>query len=271
MRRIHIVIAPLVILAAVITTGCNRITDLPDDVEMHTSHSTTSEQMSESQPLESITSEQTNGSQPAESSSSEQTSESQPVEDSMSEQAEAVLSVDEAQEFLSWYFRDISYMPDRNKQEEGVQHYCFLVEYPEVRLRMFESYVWVNSVTWDLVFEEHYYYANIPDNRIPVPMLNEIEIPYDRFVPPYSGYQLTSYMFTDTSVEESYQAQLRESGFEDKGEVAGFDILWIHEHYDDGATILVGIKHFEGSLYIDMYISYSMQFDFDSIWLLCEF
>jgi hypothetical protein len=118
-------------------------------------------------------------------------------------------------------------------------------------------YVWINSATGEISsIKEKELYANIPDPIFPVPMLNGTVIPYDYFSPP--GYAWSGgYVFLDKSVMEAYQAQLREAGFADQGEVMSVDSLWLYERDTDRSTLMVEFRYGdEESLSICMSVSY---------------
>ena len=193
----------------------------------------------------------------------------EPTEQVTPEPIKKVLSVSEAQALLIERFGEyskISYMPDMDKQEDGVQHYCFSVDYsgmrPEIQTGAY-AYAWVNSVTEGMGFEEAGYsesagsnlYTNIPDNMFPIPMLDGVVIPYDRFWPPDKWEITTIYRYVDTSVMESYQEQLRDAGFVDYGSVMMVESLWRYDRSDDGATLIVEM-HKEETFSMSMYVSY---------------
>jgi len=275
-----IIVTATIVFVSVVATGCIRVTDISIEAETQTTQTSTPEQNQELRSLQAPTLEQNQESQqpstpqhnqvtqPHQPSTPQYNQETNTLENQEENQTETVLTVGEAQDYLNWYFESVSYLPTRDRQEEGIKHYCFLVEYPGVCARVFDAFAWVNSVTWELSFEEPRLYSNIPDNRVPVPMVDGIELPYESFVPPFTSYVLTSYSFLDTSVRGSYQVQLREAGFKSKGEVAGFDPLWVYEH-DDGATLLVGIKQYDETLFIDMLIRYNLQLDYDNFCCPC--
>lgn len=175
---------------------------------------------------------------------------------------ETILSAEEAEVILNKKFEEdykISYLPDINKYEEGILHYGFLLDYSDWESNVENAfvYVWINSATGEISsIKEKELYANIPDPMFPVPMLNGTVIPYDYFSPP--GYAWSGgYVFSDKSVMEAYQAQLREAGFVDQGEVMSVDSLWLYERDTDGATLMVEFRcGEEGSLSICMSVSY---------------
>ena len=179
-----------------------------------------------------------------------------------------LLSVDEAQALLlDWCeWNEISYFPDMNKQEEGVQLYGFMVDYsgwgyvwPGVNY----CYAWVSSSTGGVRFEEAGYseatglnlYGNIPDNMFPIPMRDGVVIPYDWFFPPeyVSG---VGYIFKDKSVMEAYQAQLKDAGFLDCGTVQSVESLWQYEQSDGGAIFTVEMYSDGGMFSMNMYAYY---------------
>jgi hypothetical protein len=184
------------------------------------------------------------------------------------------LSATEAKALLRERFgghNRISYMPDMDKLEEGIQIYGFSVDY-SASLEPFGSpypysyaYAWVNSVTGITNFEEAGYteaagpnwYANIPDNMFPIPMLDGVIIPYNSFSPPYHEWDISIYyVYIDTSVMKSYQAQLRDAGFVDHGSVQSVDSLWRYDRGDDGATLIVEMFNGGEMFSMNMYVNY---------------
>jgi hypothetical protein len=173
-----------------------------------------------------------------------------------------ILSTDEAEVILNEKFEEdykISYLPDINKYEEGILHYGFLLDYSDWESNIENAfvYVWINSATGETnSIMEKELYANIPDPMFPVPMLNGTVIPYDYYSPP--GYAWSGgYVFSDKSVMEMYQAQLREAGFVEYGEAMSVDSLWLYERDTDGATLMVEFFYGdEGSFSICMSVSF---------------
>lgn len=180
-----------------------------------------------------------------------------------------ILSFDEAQDLLfNWYeWNKVSYIPNLDKQEDGVRLYCFLVDYSDSKVEWSghtHCYAWVNTSTEMINFEEAGYseavgpnlYANIPDVTFPIPMLNDVLIPYDWFSPPDYVWGVT-YMYDDKSVMESYQEQLKNVGFIEQGTVQSVESLWQYERSNDGAIFTVEM-YSEGEMFsMNMYISYS--------------
>ena len=69
------------------------------------------------------------------------------------------MSFDEAQDLLiDWCdLNQVTYMPDKNKQEYGIKLYGFLVDYSDGRAEWLGDtycYAWVNSFTKIINFEE---------------------------------------------------------------------------------------------------------------------
>ena len=171
------------------------------------------------------------------------------------ESTESILSVAKAQDIISgiYEYYKIAYMPEMNKQEGEVSHYAFIVDYTgnvsETSAYTY-CYAWVNSVTGFVKFEEAGYteangrnlYANLPDSMFPIPMINGTVIPYDEFSPP--EYVLSvAYSYADKNVMEIYQAQIREAGFVNHGQVMSVDSLWTYERDKDGATLMVEFRY----------------------------
>jgi len=99
-------------------------------------------------------------------------------------------------------------------------------------------------------------YAGIPDYQFPIPMIDGTIIPYDRFFPPEEWDIVTTYLFDGVSLMESYQAQLRESGFIDNGSVEWIESLWRFDREEDGASLTVEMFHEDDSFIIVMYVNY---------------
>ena len=154
----------------------------------------------------------------------------------------------------------ISRMPDMERYEDGVQLYGFSVDYSGIGREIPADayvYVWVNSVTGWLDFEESGLYANIPDNMFPVPMRDGVVIPYDSFSPPYHESDIAiCYGFTDVGVMELYKEQLRTAGFVDYGTVHSVESLWQFERSDTGATLIVEMNSEEELFSMNMYVNY---------------
>jgi len=137
---------------------------------------------------------------------------------------------------------------DFDKQNKNVSIYSFIVDFSHrfLSLGYHNAHAWVNSATGEIKFEEagyslitgRNYYANIPDSMFPIPMQNNIVIPYDQFNPPGHGWGI-SYVFSDITVMETYKEQLRNAGFAEYGRVMSIDWLWRHERECDGATLIV--------------------------------
>ena len=99
-------------------------------------------------------------------------------------------------------------------------------------------------------------YADIPDSMFPIPILNGVVIPYDRFSPGEEGYEVTSYIYAGANFMESYKDQLRNAGFIDNGSTELIESLWRYDRSEDGATLMVEMFH-EGDLFvINMYVNY---------------
>ena len=257
LKKSLFILVLLIITTLLISVGCVRIADLSDDIETLPQQSPSLEQVQETQPVVSY--------------SPEQVQETPPLQSQTSEQQDSIWSVNKAQKFVSRYFEDVTHIPDLDKLEETIPLYCFSVEYTVVIGCNIEVCVWINSVTQDLEFKEFFLYENIPDKSIPVPLSNGCVVSYDRFEPPYSGYAFTSYIYRDMSFQESYQEQLKETGFMDIGSVAGFDSLWVCERDEDNTALLVGFRYIEDSLLINMLVSDNTNLDYDEILCLGEF
>jgi len=192
----------------------------------------------------------------------------EPTEQISPEPTEDILSFDEAQDLLiNWCeWNVVTYMPDMDKQEEGVQLYGFLVDYTDSGLEWSGEtycYAWVNSSTEMISFEEAGYleangpnlYANIPASIFPIPMRDGAVIPYDWFSPPDYVWGV-AYMYEDKSVMESYQAQLKKAGFVDYGTVQSVESLWQYEQGDDEFKFTVEM-YSEGDMFsMNMYVGY---------------
>ena len=200
---------------------------------------------------------------------------SEPTGQATPEPTEKILSVAEARVVLTEWFTaqgKASYVPDMNRQEGGVQYYCFSVDYSWV----FENhasvpayayaYTWVNSITGDMEFQEAGYtevagpvlYTNIPDSMFPIQVHNGVAIHYDRFSPPYHELLSIEYAYTSTSVMELYQAQLKEAGFVDHGSVSVplVDSLWSYDRSSDGARLIVEMFIWGETFSMKMYVNY---------------
>jgi len=179
-----------------------------------------------------------------------------------------ILSVNEAQALLiEWCeWNEVSYLPNMDKQDAGVEFYGFMVDYSGwgyVWPGNQYCYAWVNSSTGVIHFEEAGYteatgsnlYGNIPDSVIPVPMRDGEIIPYDWFSPPEYVWGVT-YMYDDQSVMETYQAQLKDVGFVDYGTVQSVESLWQYEQSDSGAIFTVEMYSDGGMFSMNMYAYY---------------
>ena len=184
------------------------------------------------------------------------------------EPAGDILSVGEAQALLlDWCeWNEISYLPDMDKRDAGVEFYGFMVDYSGwgyVWPGNQYCYAWVNSSTGVIHFEEAGYteatgsnlYGNIPDSMIPIPMRDGAIIPYDWFSPPEYVWGVT-YIYDDKSVMETYQAQLRDVGFVDHGTVQSVESLWQYEQSDSGAVFTVEMYSDGGMFSMNMYAYY---------------
>jgi len=143
-----------------------------------------------------------------------------------------VLTVPEAETILSERFdrlHRITYLPEMDKQENGILHYGFSVDCTEP---IAFAYAWVNSVTGRMSFEESEPYDNIPDSMFPIPMSNGEVIPYDYYVPPDHAWS-GGYKFWDKDLLIIYQTQLRVAGFVDNGNVMSIASLWTYERDND--------------------------------------
>ena len=155
------------------------------------------------------------------------------------------MSADEAQRALSDNtfagLHKITYLPNTNKQNEGVLYYGFSIDYSDWILSTAPytvAYAWVNSLTGESDFQESYFYANLPDSRFPIPMRNGEIVPYNYFSLPGDAW-CGGYSYFDKSVMEVYQAQLKEAGFINRGHVMSIDSLWEYYEWDADGTILM--------------------------------
>ncbi|MDQ2087859.1 PT domain-containing protein [Herbivorax sp. ANBcel31] len=182
------------------------------------------------------------------------------------EPTESILSVAEAQDLLiesfDGYHHRIEYLPNTKKREDGILQYGFSVDYSESYRNPPPNtiaYAWVNSVTGEIRIEESDLYANIPDSKFPVPMINGEIISYDYFSLPNHVTGL-GYHFSDENVMEMeiYQEQLREAGFVDHGEVMAIASMWSYKRDKDGAKLVVELRNGGdgGNFDISMYVSY---------------
>ena len=181
--------------------------------------------------------------------------------------SQTLLSVDEAMERISGFceYYKITHKPDLDKQVEGVQLFGFLVDYSDTVLTNTYKYcyAWVNSVSKEIKFEEAGFvetdapvvYANMPDNMFPIPKRGSLPIPYDYFTPPEYIWG-TAYYYDDKSVMELYQAQLRDEGFVDLGEVGEVESLWTYERKEDGATLVVEMYGGDEKFVMNVYVNY---------------
>ena len=174
-----------------------------------------------------------------------------------------ILTVPEATALLRERFGEhsvISRMPDMERYENGLQLYGFSVDYSGIGHEIPADayvYVWVNSVTGWMDFEESGLYANIPDNMFPVPMREGVVIPYDSFSPPGHESDIAIYYgFADEGVMELYKEQLRTAGFVDYGTVQSVESLWQYERSDTGATLIVEMYSGEERFSMNMYVNY---------------
>ena len=183
------------------------------------------------------------------------------------ETSEEMLSATEAQALLiDWCeWNEVSYMPSIDKQVGEVKLYGFLVDYSGWG---FESsavqycYAWVNSSTGVINFEEAGYseaagsnlYGNIPDSMFPIPMRDGAVISYDWFSPPEYVWGVT-YVYNDKSVMGSYQAQLRDAGFVDRGTVQSVESLWQYERVDGSTVFTVEMYSGEKQFSMNMYVN----------------
>ncbi len=193
---------------------------------------------------------------------------------------EDLQSVEDIKNYLHETFGEgyikLYYIPDMNKQKDGVLHYCFLIDYFDILYNYQDlpsnaginttthTFAWVNSDKEFPEFQEADYtqvngakmYSNIPDNKYPIPMRDGKLVPYDRFSPPSLYNQPMGYVYYDLSFMEVYKQQLKEAGFVDHGTVMRVESLWTYERESDGATLLVEIFSSDNGFSISMYVNY---------------
>ena len=169
------------------------------------------------------------------------------------EQTGVILSAYEAQNLLKkrHNLHEVSYKPEMDEEEGGVQIYGFMVDYAANMISATSAaykycYAWVNSVTRHVEFKEAgpYLYSNIPNSTFPIPTRDGTVIPYAGFFPPAYIMGLT-YLYNDKSVIQSYQAQLREAGFVDYGNVSAITSMWIYERASDGERLYAEFRYNE--------------------------
>lgn len=184
----------------------------------------------------------------------------EPTDQTTIEPVEEALTASEAQASLYERFGvnvSIVYTPEMDKQEDGVQLFCFSVDYSDMHeVIAFGSLVkvWVNSDNGVDSFEEPYLYANIPDYMFPIPMRDGSIVEYNRFTPPNQWDVTTSYSYTDMSVMELYKAQLAESGFEDLGSENWIDSIWRYFRSED-EVLLVAEMYCEDRFTLVLYVN----------------
>jgi hypothetical protein len=167
------------------------------------------------------------------------------------ERAGEIYTVPEAQRLLlrRCEHYGIIHIPEMDKERDGILLYGFTVDYSALVPGRTDTlvYAWVNSVTGDIRFEEIGYteedgpnwYANIPDSIFPIPMLDGEIIQYEWFSPPeYMSDVL--YFYTDVSVMEIYQAQLKDAGFVEHT-VWYADSNWVYYREEDGTKFDVNM------------------------------
>ena len=158
-----------------------------------------------------------------------------------------LLSAAEAQAFLIERidgFGEISYLPNANRYEEEILFYGFSLDYSDCVPNSSGSTVahaWVNSLTGESSFEERELYANVPDDMFPIPTRNGKVVPYDYFTTPGHAWG-GGYSFSDISVMDIYQSQLRDAGFSDHGNVMAITSLWTYERASDGKILYVELR-----------------------------
>jgi len=169
---------------------------------------------------------------------------------------EPVISDAKAEISLKEIFGDLSTiyrLQDIDRQEKGILLYAFSVDYSVIGgishpLPMGTFvYVWVDSISGEMNFEEPNLYANIPDNMFPIPKKNGEIISYDSFSPPHYGDISITYNFEDMSIIQLYKTQLKNAGFIDCGSVVSDDIVivesyWNYYRSDDEITLIVEIN-----------------------------
>ena len=175
-----------------------------------------------------------------------------------------ILSLSEAQGLLNELsdLYTIVYAPELNKKEKNIQLYGFLIDPDEENPVDPYCYVWVNSSTGEIRFEEAGYsktegpnwYGNIPDSTFPIPMRGGKIIHYDTFLPPDHVWGV-AYMYKDKSVMTSYQNQLKKAGFKDHGEVQSVESLWQYEGDEDEGIFTVEM-YSDGEMFsMTMYVN----------------
>jgi len=154
----------------------------------------------------------------------------------------------------------IVYLPDLDKEEDGVQLYGFSVDYTGMHGYYPNgfAYAWSNAATtFDTIImkvDEPYQYANIPDAMFPIPKKDSVEIPYIYFVPPCKQFVSTYYVYVDSSIMDTYGEQLREIGFRHLGSAAHIESLWRLDRSEDGMVLVVEMFNGHAGFVILMYV-----------------
>ena len=275
-KHLYIFLPSIITLAFVLMiNGCGYIgeplsTPIPteiensvDPVETETPNSTETEVTMESEepmsPKPTEIESTTEPEKPQEPDPSETENTTEPSEPATQEPTEEILTPEDAQILLNKYFvgrYKTSYLPANNRQDEDTLYYRFSIEitYISAPIENTVAYAWVNSVTGELEFEERYFYANVPDSMMPIPMRNGVVVPYDYYTPPNHAW-CGGYHFLNMSMLDVYKEQLREAGFFDRGQVMSIDSMWSYNRKEDKIHLDVELRYRENGFVISMNVS----------------